>query len=60
MGFLGAIPPAVKKLKAVEFADSGKGILSFNETIEDITMADANIKDKGLLNRLLAFLKKIE
>lgn len=57
VGFLGAIPPAVKGLKAAEFADSGKGIVSFNENLnEDNVMAD--VKDKGLLTRLMAFLKK--
>ncbi|WP_140919129.1 peptidase [Limnobaculum xujianqingii] len=61
VGFLGAVPPSVKGLKPVEFADSGQGIVSFNENInEDTNMADAaNPTDKkGLLARLVAFLTK--
>jgi len=61
VGFLGAIPPSVKGLKQAAFADNGKGIVIFNE-IEDTTMADdknqASNKDKSVLSRLLAFLKK--
>ncbi|QBH95767.1 peptidase [Limnobaculum zhutongyuii] len=61
VGFLGAMPPAVKGLKAIEFADGGQGIVCFNENLnEDTNMADAaNPTDKkGLLARLVAFLTK--
>ncbi|QBH96051.1 hypothetical protein EKN56_06355 [Limnobaculum zhutongyuii] len=55
------MPPAVKGLKAIEFADGGQGIVCFNENLnEDTNMADAaNPTDKkGLLARLVAFLTK--
>lgn len=58
VGFLGAMPPSVKGLKPIEFADGGQGIVCFNENLnEDNPMADEADK-KGLLTRLMAFLTK--